>query len=78
MHVKGKFFATLRCAFFFHAGLSGEYGAIVNWFHMACARYDDAAVAYAKMGETKMSKTILGFADMPVDLQRGRSNLTPA
>ncbi|CAE7206400.1 rhp16 [Symbiodinium sp. CCMP2592] len=48
----------------------GEYGAIVNWFHMACARHDDMAVAYAKMGDTKMSKTILGYADMPVDMRQ--------
>ena len=38
---------------------------------MACARHDDMAVAYAKMGDTKMSKTILGYADMPVDMPLG-------
>ena len=49
----------------------GEYGAIINWFHMACARHDDIAVAYAKLGETKMSKTIIGFAELPVDMTLG-------
>ncbi|CAE7538697.1 RAD16 [Symbiodinium natans] len=46
----------------------GEYGALVNWFHLACARHDNFAVGYAKMGDDAMSKKILGYADMPADL----------
>ena len=59
-------------------GAQGEYGAIVNWFHMACARHDDMAVAYAKMGDSKMSKSILGYADMPVELPLGMPRLCTA
>ena len=49
----------------------GEYGALVNWFHLACARHDNFAVGYAKMGDDAMSKKILGYADMPADLLLG-------
>lgn len=42
----------------------GEYGAIVNWFHSECARLDEMMVAYAKMGDAKLKKMVLGYDAM--------------
>lgn len=33
----------------------------MNWFHSDCARLDEILVTYAKMGEVKLVKSVLGF-----------------
>eukprot|EP00931_Biecheleriopsis_adriatica_P070732 TRINITY_DN4451_c0_g1_i1.p1 TRINITY_DN4451_c0_g1~~TRINITY_DN4451_c0_g1_i1.p1 ORF type:complete len:1343 (-),score=281.39 TRINITY_DN4451_c0_g1_i1:181-4209(-) len=43
----------------------GEYGAIVNWFHVFCARSDETLMAYAKMGDARLRKNLLGYEALP-------------
>ena len=33
----------------------------MNWFHGDCARLDEILVTYAKMGDAKLVKSVLGF-----------------
>ncbi|CAJ1374471.1 unnamed protein product [Effrenium voratum] len=42
----------------------GNYGAIVNWLHLECARADETLMAYAKMGEVQLGKRVLGVEAM--------------
>ncbi|CAK9058095.1 unnamed protein product, partial [Durusdinium trenchii] len=58
----------------------GEYGAIVNWFHSECARLDEMMVAYAKMGDAKLKKMVLGYDAMTKEerLQLREDLLSPA
>eukprot|EP00438_Fugacium_kawagutii_P001121 Skav218112 [mRNA] locus=scaffold759:204027:222910:- [translate_table: standard] len=45
----------------------GEYGAIVNWFHLECGKLDAILVGYAKMGEDKLTKMVLGWDGLQKD-----------
>eukprot|EP00930_Biecheleria_cincta_P033330 TRINITY_DN23096_c0_g1_i1.p1 TRINITY_DN23096_c0_g1~~TRINITY_DN23096_c0_g1_i1.p1 ORF type:complete len:1439 (-),score=300.93 TRINITY_DN23096_c0_g1_i1:174-4490(-) len=45
----------------------GEYGAIVNWFHPKCCRQDVALTGYAKMGDTRLQKSVMGYDNLTKD-----------
>lgn len=47
----------------------GEYGAIPVWFHVDCIRTDETLLAYAKMGDTKLRKTVLGYDALQQDVR---------
>lgn len=53
----------------------GNYGAIVNWFHLECARADETLMAYAKMGEVQLGKRVLGVEAMTKEELLGSGNM---
>lgn len=51
---------------------AGEYGAIVNWFHLECGKLDAILVGYAKMGDDKLTKMVLGWDGLQKDEWLGK------
>eukprot|EP00930_Biecheleria_cincta_P095946 TRINITY_DN87831_c0_g1_i1.p1 TRINITY_DN87831_c0_g1~~TRINITY_DN87831_c0_g1_i1.p1 ORF type:complete len:1334 (+),score=184.72 TRINITY_DN87831_c0_g1_i1:213-4214(+) len=42
-----------------------KYGAVITWFHIHCARQDTTLTGYAKIGDTRLRRSVLGYEFLP-------------